>query len=85
MKLDSSKRPETHVHCAVFLVQGGDPFGVTKEARAHKEKEVCEFAVRWEPHVYGQLPAEYVIKAFAELTDKCLSKMREAGVLRSGD
>lgn len=83
--IQMGKKPETHIHCAVTLVEAGDPYSIMIDNRKDKTHELCQFAARWEKQTYGQLPAEYVIKAFAEMTELCLNKMREAGVLRNGD
>jgi len=77
--------PEVQIHCAITLIEVGDPFALTKEKREDKPLEIGQFAVRFEDKKsFGNLTPEHIDHVMRQFRHAILTRMRQYGVLRTG-
>ncbi len=77
--------PEVQIHCAITLIEVGDPLSLTKEKREDKPLEIGQFAVRFEDaKSFGNLTPAHIDYVMQQFRHAILTRMREYGVLRQG-
>jgi len=77
--------PEVQIHCAVTLIELGDPFALTKENKQDVPMEIGQFCVRFENEKsYGNLTPKHIRFVMEQFEGQILKRMREYGVLRQG-
>lgn len=77
--------PEVQIHCAITLIEIGDPFSLTKEKRQDQELEIGQFAVRFEDEKsFGNLTPAHIDNVMRQFKHAILTRMRDYGVLRTG-
>jgi hypothetical protein len=64
-----------HAACTIMSTSGG------VEVIGEKEKEICQFAVHIPSHLVPK-PESHIRRAFAEMCEMTLAKMRAAGLVR---
>lgn len=77
--------PEVQIHCAVTLIEVGDPYALIKENREDQPLEIGQFAVRFEDEKsFGNLTPAHLDHVLAQFRQAILTRMRQYGVLRPG-
>jgi len=77
--------PEVQIHCAVTLIEVGDPFALSKEGREDRPLEIGQFAVRFEDKKsYGNITEDHIDNVMAQFKQSMMARMRDYGVLRPG-
>jgi len=77
--------PEVQIHCAVTLIELGDPYALTKDGREDQPLEIGQFACRFEnEQSYGNLTEEHIDHVLVQFKHAMMMRMRAYGVLRTG-
>jgi len=86
MELQKSKEaPELQIHAAATLIIAGDPFALDLSKRQDQSGEIAQFCVPIESKFVGKLKRHHIDEAFLKLKESILLKLRQHGVMESGE
>jgi hypothetical protein len=80
-----TKAPELQIHCAATLIAHGDPFSKDPDKRMDKAGEIAQFCVPIDSKFVGKLKLHHIDEAFFKLRESILHKLRQHGVMASGE
>lgn len=81
----SKRPPELQIHASATLVAAGDPFAISATERQDLAGEIAQFCVPVDSKWVGNLRRHHVDMAFDSLKQSLLKKLREHGVMASGE
>jgi len=84
-KRRSKEPPELQIHASATLVAPGDPFALNELDRKDMAGEIAQFCVPIESKWVGRLKRHHIDMAFESLKKSLYKKLREHGVMASGE
>jgi len=81
----SKRPPELQVHASATLVSAGDPFSLNINDRQDLAGEIAQFCVPIESKWVGNIKRSHIDNVFEQLKESVMVKLREHGVLSSGE
>ena len=81
----TKRPPELQIHAAATLVAAGDPFALSEDERNDLAGEIAQFCVPIESKWVGRIKRHHIDMAFDNLKENVIRKLRQHGVMASGE